>query len=711
MPVSRRRASKPTRSGPVEARPRRARARGAVRSACWAGATTRPPSCTQSSCPTAIPKATSRRRSRRCLETGSSTTGDSPPRFARTALRVKGRGRLRIQHELQARGVDRAIVDEVIAGGEADDEAAAIEKVLTRKRWPAQPTPVERRRMFEHLLRRGFMPDAVARALKHRRGSLTRTDRPFQSVASRGRPERLLHALGALLEPAAFGPRPSPSTFALRLSSFALCTMFCRMTANEIRQSFLDYFARHGHRIVPSSSLVPADDPTLLFTNAGMNQFKDVFLGKERRDYKRATTSQKCMRVSGKHNDLDNVGPSLRHHTFFEMLGNFSFGDYFKKDAIPFAWELLTNVWKLDARSAVPDRVQGRGRHPARRRGVRPLDDAGAGVANHGARPGGQLLADGRHGSLRALLGDSLLPRQRDSVPRAGVPWPRVQLRTLRRDLEQRVHGVRPQRGRHAESAAGAVGGHGHGPRARHVRSSRASSRRTTPICSRRFSTAIGERAGRRYTAAPGPVDHPDVSMRVVADHLRAMTFLIGDGVVPSNEWRGYVLRKIMRRAMRHGKKLGFTKPFLHDLVDVVVAEMGGAYPELAHRPRRRSCALFAPRRIASRRSSPQGCRSSRICSIARSRLGGDASSGRRRVPAVRLARRAARFCRGPRRPAWSRDRSRGLRRRDGGAARARAGVERVRGEGAQFEFATGRSSDSGWKRCPTSSPGIPRPT
>src|SRR5437773_9397095 len=120
------------------------------------------------------------------------------------------------------------------------------------------------------------------------------------------------------------------------------------MTANEIRLSFLKYFERNGHRIVPSSPLVPHNDPTLLFTNAGMNQFKDVFLGKEKRDYTRATTAQKCMRVSGKHNDLDNVGPSFRHHTFFEMLGNFSFGDYFKREAIPFAWKLLTEDYGLD---------------------------------------------------------------------------------------------------------------------------------------------------------------------------------------------------------------------------------------------------------------------------------------------------------------------------------------------------------------------------
>ena len=131
------------------------------------------------------------------------------------------------------------------------------------------------------------------------------------------------------------------------------------MTAKEIRQSYLQYFERHGHRIVASSPLVPVDDPTLLFTNAGMNQFKDLFLGREKRDYSRATTAQKCMRVSGKHNDLDTVGPSLRHHTFFEMLGNFSFGDYFKADALPMAWELLTREWKLDPARLIPSIFKG----------------------------------------------------------------------------------------------------------------------------------------------------------------------------------------------------------------------------------------------------------------------------------------------------------------------------------------------------------------
>src|SRR6478736_9332491 len=136
------------------------------------------------------------------------------------------------------------------------------------------------------------------------------------------------------------------------------------MTSSELRESFLAYFEGLGHRRVPSSPLVPHDDPTLLFTNAGMNQFKDVFLGRETRPYRRATTSQKCMRVSGKHNDLDTVGPSLRHHTFFEMLGNFSFGDYFKQDAIPFAWELLTKVWKLDPDRLYPTIFKGEGGVP-----------------------------------------------------------------------------------------------------------------------------------------------------------------------------------------------------------------------------------------------------------------------------------------------------------------------------------------------------------
>jgi alanyl-tRNA synthetase len=356
--------------------------------------------------------------------------------------------------------------------------------------------------------------------------------------------------------------------------------MFYCMTANEIRQSFLDYFARHGHRIVPSSSLVPEDDPTLLFTNAGMNQFKDVFLGKERRDYTRATTSQKCMRVSGKHNDLDNVGPSLRHHTFFEMLGNFSFGDYFKQDAIPFAWHLLTRVWNLAPDRLFPTVFKGDA-------GIARDDEAyerwtslvpASRITELGLSDNFWQMGDtgpcGRCSEILYFRGNEIPCSEpvclgpECSCERYVEIWNNVFM-----EFDRSEDGtLRPLPAPSVDTGMGLE-------RVTAVIQNKLATYDTdlfTPILS-----AIGERSGRRYTAAPGPVDHPDVSMRVVADHLRAMTFLIGDGVLPSNEWRGYVLRKIMRRAMRHGKKLGFKKPFLHDLVEVVVGDMGGAYPEI----------------------------------------------------------------------------------------------------------------------------------
>ena len=169
------------------------------------------------------------------------------------------------------------------------------------------------------------------------------------------------------------------------------------MRSREIRRGFLEFFESAGHRPVASASLVPGDDPTLLFTNAGMNQFKDVFLGKEKRDYARATTAQKCMRVSGKHNDLDNVGPSPRHHTFFEMLGNFSFGDYFKAEAIPYAWRLLTEVWKLPTDRLYATIFMGEPGVPRDDRGLRAVAQVPAGRSHRRTRRRGQLLADGRH--------------------------------------------------------------------------------------------------------------------------------------------------------------------------------------------------------------------------------------------------------------------------------------------------------------------------
>jgi alanyl-tRNA synthetase len=349
------------------------------------------------------------------------------------------------------------------------------------------------------------------------------------------------------------------------------------MHPNEIRASFLRYFERHGHRIVPSSPLVPSDDPTLLFTNAGMNQFKDLFLGREQRDYRRAVSAQKCMRVSGKHNDLDNVGPSLRHHTFFEMLGNFSFGDYFKRDAIPLAWDLLTKEWGLDPSRLYATIFRGEIGIPrdeeayAVWRQFLPADHVGElGLADNfwamgetgpcgrcseiyydrGAQvPGtGILTTDVESGSERFVeIWNNVFmefDRQADGTL-TPLPAPSIDTGMGLERISAVMKGVL----------------------------STYDTELFVPILA-----AIGDLAG---TTHHGSMEPTDVSMRVVADHIRATSFLIADGVVPSNEWRGYVLRKIMRRAMRHGRKLGLQEPFLYRLVDVIVREMGDAYPEL----------------------------------------------------------------------------------------------------------------------------------
>jgi alanyl-tRNA synthetase len=355
------------------------------------------------------------------------------------------------------------------------------------------------------------------------------------------------------------------------------------MTSSTVRQSFLDYFASHDHEIVRSGSLVPLDDPTLLFTNAGMNQFKDLFLGRERRDYQRATTSQKCMRVSGKHNDLDNVGPSLRHHTFFEMLGNFSFGDYFKHEAIPFAWTLLTEVWNLPAERLYPTVFKGMS-------GIPRDDDAHAiwsrlvpseRIIELGVAENFWAMGDtgpcGRCSEVHYFRGDDIechepVCRGVDcSCERYLEIWNNVFME-FNRDNDGTLTDLPAasiDTGMGLERIVAVIQG----------KASNYDTDLFTPLL-----RAIEAQTDRTY----GPL-HPqqqntphDVSMRVVADHLRAMTFLIADGVMPSNEWRGYVLRKIMRRAMRHGKKLGMTAPFLHQLVDVLVDEMSAAYPELS---------------------------------------------------------------------------------------------------------------------------------
>jgi alanyl-tRNA synthetase len=353
------------------------------------------------------------------------------------------------------------------------------------------------------------------------------------------------------------------------------------MTSKEIRASFLKYFEKNGHRIVPSSPLVPHGDPTLLFTNAGMNQFKDTLLGKERRDYTRAATVQKCMRVSGKHNDLDNVGPSFRHHTFFEMLGNFSFGDYFKQDAIPFAWTLLTAEWTLPA-----DRLFAtifRGDASVERdseaydvwRKFLPADHIGELGSDDNFWTMGDTGPCGRCSEIYYFRGAEI-PCGEEAAGKAcrGMEcscdryieiWNNVFM-----EFDRQADGTLiPLPARSIDTGMGFE--------------------RVTAVIQGVLSTydtdaftpllaAIGERAG---TTHHRTMSETDVSMRVVADHMRAMTFLIADGVVPSNEHRGYVLRKIMRRAMRHGKHLGMTEPFLYTLVDVLVREYGDAYPEL----------------------------------------------------------------------------------------------------------------------------------
>jgi alanyl-tRNA synthetase len=334
------------------------------------------------------------------------------------------------------------------------------------------------------------------------------------------------------------------------------------MTSNELRSSFLEYFEQHGHRIVPSSPLVPGDDPTLLFTNAGMNQFKDVFLGREKRGYTRAASSQKVMRVSGKHNDLDNVGPSHRHHTFFEMLGNFSFGDYFKKDAIEFAWTLLTDVWKMPKDRLVVSVFKGE-------HGI-PRDSEAYDIWKRFV-PAERILELGSDDNFWQM-GDTG-PCGRCSeiyyVRGTGID-PEIEVwNNVFMEFDRSADGtLNPLPAPSIDTGMGLE-------RLTAVMQQKDSNYDTDvfqPILRR-----IGELASTTYGADAGK----DISMRVVADHLRSTTFLIGDGVIPSNEWRGYVLRKIMRRAMRHGKHLGLNEPFLHQLVGVVVREMGDAYPDL----------------------------------------------------------------------------------------------------------------------------------
>ena len=343
------------------------------------------------------------------------------------------------------------------------------------------------------------------------------------------------------------------------------------LTGNEIRQKFLDYFEQRDHTVVASSSLVPHEDPTLLFTNAGMNQFKDVFLGLDRRDYRRAASSQKCVRAGGKHNDLDTVGKTARHHTFFEMLGNFSFGDYFKKEAIAYAWEFLTvelgipreslwvtvfrdddeaeELWK-EHTSVLPDQIVRLGEKDNfwSMGDVGPCGPCSEIIYDRGPEYAcsQETCSIGGCDCDRWLEVWNLVFMQYDREAQGNMnPLPRPSIDT----------------GMGLERITSVI--------------QKADSNYDTDLI-RPLVDYAAALAGISYQ--PG---EEGFGCRVIADHARSCTFLINDGIIPGNEGRGYVLRRILRRAVRFGKALGIHDPFLYRFTDKVAGLMGDAYPEI----------------------------------------------------------------------------------------------------------------------------------
>ena len=348
------------------------------------------------------------------------------------------------------------------------------------------------------------------------------------------------------------------------------------MKTTELRQKFLKFFESKGHTIVRSSSLVPHDDPTLLFTNAGMNQFKDVFLGFDKRPYNRATTAQKCVRAGGKHNDLENVGYTARHHTFFEMMGNFSFGDYFKRDAIHFAWEFLTSSeWLNIPKDKLLATVYAEDDEayniwlneigiPAERI-VRIGDNKGAKYASDNFWQMGDTGPCGPCSEIFYDHGEEIWGGIPGSPEEDGDRWIEIWncvFMQFNRDEQGNMNPLpKPSvdTGMGLERMAAVM---------QHVHSN--------------YEIDLFQdllKAVARETGAAFSMEEP--SLKVIADHIRSCSFLIADGVLPSNEGRGYVLRRIIRRAVRHGYKLGQSKPFFHKLVADLVKEMGDAYPEL----------------------------------------------------------------------------------------------------------------------------------
>ena len=350
------------------------------------------------------------------------------------------------------------------------------------------------------------------------------------------------------------------------------------MKAAEIRQTFLKFFESKGHQIVASSPVVPGDDPTLLFTNAGMNQFKDVFLGFDKRAYTRATTSQKCIRAGGKHNDLDNVGYTARHHTFFEMLGNFSFGDYFKQDAISFAWELLTTKFKLPADKLwVTVYAEDDEAYEIWNKSVGVPAER---IVRIGDNKGGRYMSDnfwmmgdtGPCGPCTEIFYDHgpEIPGGPPGSPNEDGDryieiWNNVFMQFNRTEdgVMHKLPKPSVDTGMGLERLAAVL---------QHVHSNY------------EIDTFVALLAAAKAAvdgAGAGDCDKDSASLKVIADHIRACSFTIVDGVIPGNEGRGYVLRRIARRAIRHGYKLGARTPFFHKIVGELVNQMGDAYPEL----------------------------------------------------------------------------------------------------------------------------------
>ncbi|MGE0133162.1 MAG: alanine--tRNA ligase [Blastocatellales bacterium] len=355
------------------------------------------------------------------------------------------------------------------------------------------------------------------------------------------------------------------------------------MTGNEIRTSFLNYFARQGHKIVKSSPLLPANDPTLLFTNAGMNQFKDVFLGAEKRDYKRATSSQKCVRAGGKHNDLDEVGKTARHHTFFEMLGNFSFGDYFKEDAIRFAWDLLVNEWKMDPARLWFSVFAGDDEVSADEEAERLWQKVGAPkdrILRFGRKDNfwqmGETGPCGPCSEIHYYLGENPNDpnfNKREYVNGPGDDtveiWNLVFMQYNRTEVEPGQFKLDPLPAPSVDTGAGLE-------RVTAVLQGVKTNYDTDLI--KPIIQFVAKLAGKEYKAET----QEGFAMRVIADHARATAFSIADGILPGNEGRNYVLRKIMRRGIYHGRHtLGFEDIFFYKVCGFVIDQMKEAYPEL----------------------------------------------------------------------------------------------------------------------------------